>query len=58
MMVESGDAGGSDPGDLRTQEGMDHEGYVSKDYAHVSVSIPPLVTISRLLRDDDFRVDG
>jgi len=46
----SGDAGGrSDPGNLRDADVKIMKGHDSKDHVHLLVSIPPLVTISRLL---------
>jgi putative transposase len=40
---------GSDPGYLRTKRSVDHE-RVSKDHVHLLISLPPQVTISRLMQ--------
>jgi putative transposase len=47
----SGDAGtGPDPRHLWAARGHDYEGQVSRDHVHLFVSIPPQVTIRRLLQ--------
>ena len=45
-----GPGAGSDPGDLRGSDVLIIKGHVSKDHVHLLVSIPPQVTISRLVQ--------